>query len=170
MDTMVMTAGGRSAADVQALRRERSHAYAGLPGRRRVARQRPHGRPTELAGTGARLSRAPHPLPRNAARAALAPARTIARRRDAAVVAVTVVAIVLIGLVGFMVRGLGDSGAPAAETTVQVEPGDTLFGIAERVAPGEPAAATIGRIRVMNELAGTTVHSGQTLRVPVSAG
>lgn len=170
MNTMVMTAGGRPVAQAQALRSGRMHAHGGAPNGRRAARQRPHGRPAESAATGARLSRAAHPLSRPVARTAVAPPRAVTRRQNTAVVAVTIAAIILIGLLGLFVRGLGEGGGPSAETTVQVEPGDTLFGIAERFSGGDSTAETVGRIRMMNELPGTTVHTGQTLRVPVTAG
>lgn len=53
----------------------------------------------------------------------------------------------------------------AAQTTV-VEPGDTLWSIAERHRPGRDPFGTINEIRRLNGLADYTVHPGQRLTLP----
>jgi LysM repeat protein len=48
-----------------------------------------------------------------------------------------------------------------------VQPGDTLWSIAERYAPGSDRLETIAEIRRLNGLRDTTVHPGQHLVLPI---
>jgi LysM domain len=48
-----------------------------------------------------------------------------------------------------------------------VQPGDTLWSIAERYAPGRDRFETIAEIQRLNGLAGYTVHPGQHLVLPL---
>lgn len=80
-----------------------------------------------------------------------------------------------------VVAGLGagvslfDSGAAAATgstsgpvlTTVTVEPGDTLWGIARELAPGTDPRDMVSRLRALNDVSGG-LASGQELVVPVT--
>jgi hypothetical protein len=49
-----------------------------------------------------------------------------------------------------------------------VRPGETLWGIAERVAPDADPRSTIARLESMNHLASSTVPAGSVLVVPVA--
>ncbi|WP_017594348.1 LysM peptidoglycan-binding domain-containing protein [Nocardiopsis potens] len=69
----------------------------------------------------------------------------------------------------------GASGAGAAAgaffgagvpPTVVVRDGDTLWGIAERVRPGDDTRRTVHEIVELNGLAGTELEPGQRLRIP----
>jgi hypothetical protein len=80
----------------------------------------------------------------------------------------------LIGLVVFLgVLGVGMlAGAMAGDTVpdrtavVWVQPGETLWQVAERSAPGYDTEAVVARIRELNELYAGGVVAGQALQVP----
>ncbi|MFI7600614.1 LysM peptidoglycan-binding domain-containing protein [Actinoplanes sp. NPDC049681] len=50
--------------------------------------------------------------------------------------------------------------------TVVVQPDDTLWSIAERVAPGRAPREVIDEIRDLNNIKGSYVYAGDTLLVP----
>ena len=59
---------------------------------------------------------------------------------------------------------------PVAYTTVSVQPGETLWALAERdTAPGGDVQATVDQIIAVNHLAGAELSVGQHLRVPSKA-
>lgn len=62
--------------------------------------------------------------------------------------------------------GSGERGRPAAVKVVQVEPGDTLWGIATRAAPGEDPRDLIHEIEELNALDGS-LPVGAEIAVPV---
>ena len=76
------------------------------------------------------------------------------------------------GLVGVLVAAsTGEAAAPAGPApTVVVQPGDTLWSIAARYAPGPDPFGTIEQIRQLNGLDGYTVHAGETLVLPARRG
>jgi hypothetical protein len=76
--------------------------------------------------------------------------------------------LLLAGLVGVLVAASTGEAAPPAgpAPTVVVRPGDTLWSIASRYAPGPDPFGTIEQIRQLNGLDGYTVHAGQTLVLP----
>jgi hypothetical protein len=88
------------------------------------------------------------------------------------------VLIIALMLVGFMVVSLGraatdavaaDPAAPqsgVATTEWVVQPGETLWAIAESVAPDADPRDTIARIVSLNDLPESSVQAGQTLRIP----
>lgn len=55
---------------------------------------------------------------------------------------------------------------PGAAQVAVVQPGDTLWSIAERHRPGGDRFATIEEIRRLNRLPDYTVHAGQRLELP----
>jgi len=78
-------------------------------------------------------------------------------------------------LLALLLAGLGVvSAAPASQAadpvgpapTVVVKPGDTLWSIASRCAPGRDPFATIDEIRRLNGLSGYTVPAGMRLTLP----
>lgn len=89
---------------------------------------------------------------------------------NAWVAAVIAAVLVVVGGAGIMVRGAGVIDTTTSVAVVQVQPGDTLGDIAARNAPGLAVRDVVSQIRTMNNMAGTQVTAGQSLRVPVTAG
>jgi hypothetical protein len=58
--------------------------------------------------------------------------------------------------------------APVEYDTVTVQPGDTLWSLAERRYPGEDVRTRVAEIERANGLGDAVLHSGQTLRLPAS--
>ncbi len=82
-----------------------------------------------------------------------------------------VLVLLALGLL-FLAFGLGratgaDAGAtvPLTRRTVVVQPGETLWQIARRAAPGADPRVTVGRIQRLNDLR-DTVQPGQRLTLP----
>jgi len=82
------------------------------------------------------------------------------RARRGVVVAGAVVAISL----GLAVAAHG--GTAPAYTTVVVQPGDTLWGIASEHYPADDVRARVQDIEQANGLRGPTIEVGQSLRLP----
>jgi nucleoid-associated protein YgaU len=80
------------------------------------------------------------------------------RRLLAAVAAVS-----LLGL-GFALGAHG--GAPTPDTRIVVQPGDTLWTIAEEHYPGDDVRARVQDIEAANGLAGPRIEVGQSLKLP----
>ncbi len=59
-----------------------------------------------------------------------------------------------------------DSNAPVAVTFVTVEPGQSLWSIAERVAPNTDPREWIRQVMTLNAMQGTDVVAGQRLVLP----
>ena len=57
-------------------------------------------------------------------------------------------------------------GPPPAETTVVVQPGDTLWSIASEHYPADDVRVRVGDIEQANDLAGPVIQVGQRLRLP----
>ncbi len=88
------------------------------------------------------------------------------------------VLVIALVLVGFLIVSLGRAAteAIAADPSVPpsgvvttewvVQPGDTLWAIAESVAPGTDPRDMIARIVQLNDLPSSSVQTGQTLRIP----
>ncbi|KAA2254975.1 LysM peptidoglycan-binding domain-containing protein [Solihabitans fulvus] len=74
-------------------------------------------------------------------------------------------AVVCLGLLyGTGVDGAG--AVPDRTATVQVHAGETLWDVAQRMAPGSEPSAVVERIKQLNGLGGTSVYPGQSLTVP----
>ncbi|TKG66750.1 LysM peptidoglycan-binding domain-containing protein [Prauserella endophytica] len=83
-------------------------------------------------------------------------------------------AAVCLGLVGLglfasSVAGGGEATVPSGTAVVSVAPGDTLWDLAERSAPGSDPAAVVERIQELNGLTGARVDAGTPLVVPAGA-
>jgi nucleoid-associated protein YgaU len=88
------------------------------------------------------------------------------------------VLIIALMLVGFAVVSLGRAATDAvaadpsvpqsgvATTEWVVQPGETLWSIAESVAPDADPRDTIARIVQLNDLPESSVQAGQTLQIP----
>ncbi len=66
-------------------------------------------------------------------------------------------------------QGAGATDVPGGVGEVRVGAGETLWDVAERVAPGSDEQAVVARIRELNGIAGSAVRPGQELRVPDGA-
>lgn len=106
---------------------------------------------------------------------AVRPVRTATRLRLTARgrrVLLALIALPLATGIGFAAIGGGTaiaSGETAATTsfaTVTVMPGDTLWSIAQSVAPGADPRAVIGDIRRLNALGSASLQIGQELAIP----
>ncbi|MGB8650195.1 MAG: LysM peptidoglycan-binding domain-containing protein, partial [Mycobacteriales bacterium] len=87
---------------------------------------------------------------------------------------VVLVALVALLLTAFSLGRVGSHAAteapvavPLAQTTVH--PGETLWAVAKRVAPGRDPRAVVQRIRELNHLDGADVLAGQQLLLPRAA-
>ena len=91
----------------------------------------------------------------------------------------TAVTVSLAGLAALITLWLGSlasfsgdsSAAPVSGSdqlaVVQVQAGETLQQLAQRVSPGTPAAQTVDRIRDLNKLDSSAIDAGQTLIAPL---
>jgi nucleoid-associated protein YgaU len=68
-------------------------------------------------------------------------------------------------LLGFGFAHAVQGTAPVEYETVTVQPGDTLWGLAERRYPGEDVRARVAEIERANGLGDPVLHTGQTLRL-----
>jgi len=100
-----------------------------------------------------------------------APLRLTRRGRVVSMVAVVLLALV-VSVVVFVVGLVPSSASPApaapgaGATTVTVQPGDTLWAIATRVAPKTDPRVTVQQIVDRNGLAGASIEAGQVLVLP----
>lgn len=126
--------------------------------RRRAEDRRPHGRVIGAA-SGSRVV---------GARACVRPARGIGRLGEwlvlGGVAAAAFLVVVLVGLFG-----AGDAPVAGGTTVVQVRTGDTLWGIATRMAPDEDPRAVVERIVELNGLGTAVAEAGRHLVVPVGS-
>ena len=84
---------------------------------------------------------------------------------------------VVAGVLGVMVVGFSATGHVASQAassagvqrahTVTVAPGETLWAVAERIAPHADPRLVVARIAQINHLPGAQVFAGQQLVVPV---
>ena len=102
-----------------------------------------------------------------------APLRLTRRGRVVAVLGLVVAASLVSALVFVLALGpaSGRSAAPApaagaAGSSVTVQPGDTLWAIASRVAPKADPRVVVQRIIDRNGLAGASIQAGQVLVLP----
>lgn len=97
-----------------------------------------------------------------------APTAATYRRRRVGAVAFVVALVVSVG--SLAEQGLADRGAgPAAgsavgRTTYVVQPGDTLWSIAERLYPSADVAQVVDALVTVN--GGASIQAGQTLTMP----
>lgn len=79
-----------------------------------------------------------------------------------AAVAVTLAVTVALGWLG----QLADAGIPAETAVVRVGAGETVWDVAQRVAPESDLPTVVQRIRELNGMTGSAVQPGQQLQVP----
>lgn len=130
--------------------------------RRRPSAQRPAGAALPRRGTGVLMSRASH------RRRPLTPAGTVVLALVAAAITVW---LGLVAQLGGAAGSVGSTGAPAEVPSrlavVEVQTGETLQQLAQRIAPDAPAAAMVDQIRELNKLDSAAVDAGRTLIAPV---
>ncbi|WP_422748047.1 LysM peptidoglycan-binding domain-containing protein [Mycobacterium sp. WMMD1722] len=124
--------------------------------RRRPPARRPAGAPLAHRGSGVLMSRASH------RRGPITPAKTVLLALVAAAITVWLGAIAQLG----GVEG-AQAGEPPQLAVVQVQAGETLHKVAQRVAPDAPVSDVVERIRELNRLDSAALDAGQTLIAPV---
>jgi LysM domain len=95
------------------------------------------------------------------------PARLTRRGRLVVTLALVAASTGVLGLAQPQAFAIGRGDGPVTQR-ITVRPGETLWGIAERVAPDADPRATIARLESMNHLASSTVPAGSVLVVPVA--
>ena len=90
----------------------------------------------------------------------------VRRRRTAAIVGAALVAVLMSPLAAAAVHP-GDAPTPVATRTVVVQPGDTLWAIAQRARPGMDPRETIAWIQDVNGV-DAGLRAGQALLVPAA--
>lgn len=125
----------------------------------RPARETRRHRPVHVDGRGpARLVAAPYPR-----RAQTCAPQPVARSLGW---------LVLVGLASFaVVLGVmwtgGGASVPASTVSVTVHPGETLWSVAQRMAPGVPVSDEMAKIRQLNGLdVDSVLYPGELLTVP----
>ena len=123
---------------------------------RRPRSNRPGGAPLRYRGTGVLMSRASH------RRRPITPATTVVLALIASGITVW------LGLVAQLggVTG-GDGPVPGRLAVIQVQTGETLQQVAQRVAPDAPVGQVVERIRELNQLDSVALDAGQTLIAPI---
>ena len=107
-------------------------------------------------GTGVVMSRAPH------RRRPITPASTVLLALLAALITVW------LGLVAQFGGVVGTAApVPTRLAVIQVQTGETLQQVAQRVAPDAPVGQVVERIRELNQLDSAALDAGQTLIAPV---
>lgn len=95
---------------------------------------------------------------------------TRGRRVLASLAALPVAAAIAVGIIGGgSAVGSGDGGAPAGTfDTVTVMPGDSLWSIAQSVAPAQDPRDVVAEISSLNQLSSSGVDAGQRLSIPAA--
>lgn len=89
-----------------------------------------------------------------------------ARRRLVAMLILAVITAVVVAWLLALRAAAASDDVPRRTVVVEVRSGETLWDLAERVAPHSPPQAVTERIRELNGMRGSTVHPGQPLLVP----
>ena len=98
-----------------------------------------------------------------------APAGRLTRRgRLVLVLGFLGLALALMTVFGGLATATHSSGTPERVRVVQVAPGDTLYGIAGRVAEPGQVREMVHHIAELNSLSGSTLQVGQQLAIPRS--
>ncbi|MGQ0778350.1 MAG: LysM peptidoglycan-binding domain-containing protein [Pseudonocardiales bacterium] len=85
--------------------------------------------------------------------------------RPAYLMVAAVATLAVIGGLGLLGQA-ASARIPAETTVVRVGAGETLWDVAQRVAPGSDPRAVVERIRQLNGTPGSAIQPGQQLRVP----
>jgi LysM domain len=93
--------------------------------------------------------------------------RLTRRGRLVAVVLLVGLVLALLTVFGPHSAATGETGAPVQTRTVEVGPGDNLWGIASQVAEPGHVREMVHQIEELNALSGPAVAVGQEVAVPV---
>jgi LysM repeat protein len=93
------------------------------------------------------------------------PVRLTRRGRLAVTLVLAAAAAGVLGAAAPQALALGQQNTAVAQR-VTVQPGETLWGLAERAAPGADPRETVARIESMNDLTSSSVPAGRVLLVP----
>lgn len=85
--------------------------------------------------------------------------------RIVSVVVATVVALAVVGTLGWLERA-PDNRVPGKTAVIQVGAGETVWDVARRVAPKADQRAVVARIQQLNGMASSAIQPGQELQVP----
>ncbi|MFL6154981.1 MAG: LysM peptidoglycan-binding domain-containing protein [Marmoricola sp.] len=102
--------------------------------------------------------------PRLAARTSV---RLTQRGRVVVVLAFLAAALVVMMSLGGWATATHDSGTPEKVRMVEVQPGDTLYGIAGEVAKPGKIREMVHHIQELNSLPSASLVAGQTIAVPL---
>jgi hypothetical protein len=109
-----------------------------------------------------RLRRAPSLVVRPAPVPDVPPSRA---RRAAHLATAAVLTLAVVGGLGWLGQRAG-ADVPDETTTVRVGTGETVWDVAQRVAPDADPRAVVERIRLLNGMVSSAVQPGQYLQVP----
>lgn len=114
-------------------------------------------------------ARASGPSPAAQAPRPAGPSTRLTARGRLAVVA----ALVLLLFAAFSLGRTGAQGSTELPPRAQLEqttvaPGDTLWAVAQRIAPGQDPRPVVDQIRRLNDLSGGSLQAGQQLLLPVA--
>jgi LysM repeat protein len=93
--------------------------------------------------------------------------RLTRRGRWTVLLALVLLLLVAVTVLGSQSAATNDPGTPVPTRTVEVHPGDTLWGIAAQVAGPGQVRETVHEIEELNALTGPALSAGQELAVPV---
>jgi LysM domain len=127
--------------------------------RRRPRAHRPPGAALPSRGTGVLMSRASH------RRRPITPLSTVVLALIAAAITVWLGLVAQLG--GSVHSPDANTSVPSRLAVVQVQSGESLQQLAQRIAPDAPTGAVVDQIRELNELDSSAVDAGQTLIAPV---
>ncbi|ALG07906.1 LysM peptidoglycan-binding domain-containing protein [Kibdelosporangium phytohabitans] len=90
------------------------------------------------------------------------------RRRRQVAASVLIALGMFLAVLGFgsLAGALTADVVPGRTAVVWVQPGESLWEVAERSAPGYDTEAVVARIHELNEISGNVVLAGQPLQVP----
>ena len=109
------------------------------------------------------------PLTSNARSASMAGMqRTYVRRRRTVAVAVAALVAVLLSPLAASALRPGEPPRPPAQRTVVVQPGDTLWSIAQRVRPAADPRETVAAIQDANGIDAGSLQPGRSIVVPTA--
>jgi len=94
------------------------------------------------------------------------PRRPLRLTRRGRIVRMAALILLAWGVMGLLATASRAADPAATLPVVVVQPGDTLWSVAERHRPSRDPFGVIESIRQLNELDGYTVHAGQELRLP----
>jgi Tfp pilus assembly protein FimV len=93
-------------------------------------------------------------------------------QRSASARALVIISTIVAGLVLLLATAVHAFGGSAPIDTIdyQVRSGDSLWSIAEVIAPpGSDVRAVVASIRDLNDLPGAVIHAGDVIEVPADA-